>query len=120
LREGRRNTPINTTEVGVNIRRDTTKNIHRSLRTGPKKCHSNQRHQPPKRHLLGDQRRSRDGVLKAYRRFMLVILSISIGSKTIFFVIIFVSRYSVVSSNTLNMICFEVAGLFAHHSRWRG
>lgn len=51
---------------------------------------------------------------------MLVILSISIGSKTIFFVIIFVSRYSVVSSNTLNMICFEVAGLFAHHSRWRG
>jgi hypothetical protein len=51
---------------------------------------------------------------------MLVVLSISIGSKAIFLVIIFVSRYSVVSSNTLNMISFEVAGLFAHHPRGWG
>jgi len=59
-----------------------------------------------------------EGVLKAYRRLMVVIFSISICSKAILLIIVLMSRHSVMSLNALDMFCVE--SFLAHGARWRG
>jgi hypothetical protein len=49
------------------------------------------------------QRQLREGVLKTYRRLMIVIFSISICSKAILLIIVLMSRHSVMSLNALDM-----------------
>ncbi len=47
-----------------------------------------------------------------------MVFSITIGSKAILLIIIFMSRNSVMSRNLLDMFC--VVGLLAHRFRWWG
>lgn len=84
-----------------------TKDVDGDLGACPQECHSNQRHHPSKGHLFHPSIISScpTGMTEraSYRRFVIMVLIITVRPQTIFLVVRRVTRYALVRLDSLDL-----------------